>query len=56
MTANSGKRQRRKTMIDEDSRDLLSVHQTDFDADPNLFNCQNGILNLKDSTILKHDP
>ena len=48
-------RRRRRTMID-DARDLLPVLQTDFDADPYLFNCQNGILNLKDCSFLKHDP
>jgi putative DNA primase/helicase len=48
-------RRRRKTMID-DARDLLPVLQTDFDADPYLFNCQNCVLNLKDHTFIDHDP
>lgn len=48
-------RRRRRTMID-DARDLLPIQQTDFDADPYLFNCKNCVLNLKDHTILQHDP
>ena len=48
-------RRRRKTMID-DARDLLPVLQTDFDANPYLFNCQNVVLNLKDHTVGDHDP
>ena len=48
-------RRRRRTMID-DARDLLPVLQTDFDTNPYLFNCQNCVLNLKDLTIMDHDP
>lgn len=48
-------RRRRRTMI-EDARDLLPVLQTDFDADPYLFNCQNCVLNLKEHTVIEHDP
>ena len=48
-------RRRRKTMID-DARDLLPVLQTDFDADPYLFNCQNCVLNLKEHKVTEHDP
>jgi len=48
-------RRRRKTMID-DARDLLPVQQTDFDADPNLFNCLNGVLKLKEHEFIEHDP
>ncbi len=48
-------RRRRRTMID-DARDLLPVLQTDFDADPYLFNCQNCVLNLKDHKVIDHDP
>lgn len=48
-------RRRRKTMID-DARDLLPVLQTDFDSSPYLFNCQNGVLNLKEHSFGEHDP
>ena len=48
-------RRRRRTMID-DARDLLPVLQTDFDTDPYLFNCQNCVLNLKNHTVMNHDP
>ena len=52
---NIQQRRKRRTMI-EDARDLLPVDQKKFDADPYLFNCQNGVLNLKDHTFIKHDP
>ncbi len=48
-------RKRRRTMID-DARDLLPVCQADFDRDPYLFNCQNGILDLRDLSFREHDP
>lgn len=48
-------RKRRRTMID-DARDLLPVLQTDFDTDPYLFNCLNGVLNLKEHTFGQHNP
>ncbi len=48
-------RPKRKTMID-DSRQLLPVLQSDFDADSYLFNCQNCVLNLKDHTVMEHNP
>ena len=48
-------RRRRRTMID-DARDLLPVSQADFDRDPYLFNCQNGILDLRDLSFREHDP
>lgn len=48
-------RRRRRTMID-DARDLLPVYQTDFDKDPYLFNCLNGVLNLKEHSFGDHDP
>ena len=48
-------RRRRRTMID-DARDRLPVLQTDFDKDPYLFNCQNGVLNLRDLTFTEHRP
>ncbi|MBQ6173469.1 MAG: DNA primase [Clostridia bacterium] len=48
-------RRKRRTMID-DARDLLPVLQTDFDADPYLFNCLNCVLNLKDHKVGDHDP
>ena len=48
-------RPKRKTMID-DARDLLPVKQECFDADPYLFNCQNGVLNLKEHAFFEHDP
>ena len=48
-------RRKRETII-KDARDLLPVHQGDFDTDPYLFNCQNGILNLKTFEFTDHDP
>ena len=48
-------RRRRLVMID-DARSLLPVQQTDFDADPFLFNCQNCVLNLKDHSVWEHSP
>lgn len=48
-------RRRRRTMID-DARDLVPILQTDFDKDPNLFNCQNCVLNLKTHLAIPHDP
>lgn len=49
------KRPQRRTML-EDARNLVPVLQHDFDTDPYLFNCQNGVLNLRDGTFMKHDP
>jgi putative DNA primase/helicase len=34
----------------------MSVTQEQFDVDPYLLNCQNGILNLKTGELLEHDP
>lgn len=48
-------RSQRWTMM-KDVRDLLRVEQTDFDADPYLFNCKNCVLDLKEHRVIEHDP
>lgn len=45
----------RETIV-KDSRDKMYVYQTDFDKDKNLFNCQNGTLNLATFEFLPHTP
>lgn len=45
----------RETIL-KDSRDKMCVYQTDFDQNPNLFNCQNGTLNLVTFEFTKHNP
>ncbi len=50
-----GDRTKRKRII-EDARDYNFVEAEDFDRDPNLFNCQNCVINLKTGEPLQHDP
>ncbi|MGY5634153.1 phage/plasmid primase, P4 family [Streptomyces sp. UC1A3] len=38
------------------SKGILESEATDFDADPDVINCQNGILNLKTGVLTPHDP
>lgn len=42
--------------ITKDSRDKMCVYQTDFDKNKDLFNCQNGTLNLNTFEFLPHNP
>lgn len=38
------------------ARGILECHATDFDADPDLLNCANGILDLRTGHMSPHDP
>jgi P4 family phage/plasmid primase-like protien len=38
------------------SKGTLVAHATDFDADPDVLNCQNGILDLRTGVLIPHDP
>lgn len=38
------------------ARGILECHATDFDADPDLLNCPNGILDLRTGHLEPHDP
>lgn len=38
------------------SRGVLESSATDFDADPDVINCQNGILDLRTGVLTPHDP
>ena len=49
-----GKYSRRKTLV-EDSRDQCFKSHNDFDSNNDLFNCQNGTLNLKTFEFKEHD-
>ena len=40
----------------EDSQSKMFISQTDFDKNKDLFNCQNGTLNLKTSKFTEHNP
>lgn len=40
----------------EDSQSKMFISQTDFDKNKNLFNCQNGTLNLKTFEFKEHNP
>lgn len=48
-----GARAHRKTII-EDARSYVPVSQGDFDKQPNLFNCLNGVLDLNTGKFLRH--
>ena len=50
-----GDRSGRKRII-EDARDFNFCEQEDFDRDPDLFNCQNCVINLKTGEAIQHDP
>jgi putative DNA primase/helicase len=38
------------------ARGILECHATDFDSDPDLLNCQNGVLDLRTGHVTPHDP
>lgn len=38
------------------SRGILECSPDDFDSDPDLFNCPNGILDLRTGVLVPHDP
>ncbi len=44
-----------KAMI-ELAKDELPIESSDFDKDYYLFNCQNGVIDLKTGKLLEHDP
>ena len=50
-----GRRAVRKTII-EDARSYVQVSQDEFDTQPHLFNCRNGVLDLNTGTLLEHSP
>jgi len=50
-----GARANRKKLI-EDSRDFYPVEANDFDRDPDLFNCQNCVINLRTLETMDHSP
>lgn len=52
---NLGNYNTRKKIL-EDSQSKMFISQTDFDKDKDLFNCQNGTLNLKTSKFKEHNP
>ena len=50
-----GDRNGRKRIL-EDARSYNFISQEDFDRDPDLFNCQNCVINLKTGEAIQHDP
>ena len=50
-----GKRSQRKTII-EDARSYNPVSYEEFDVQPHLFNCQNGVIDLMSGELLPHSP
>ena len=48
-------RRTRETIL-KDAQGVYPIPMEAFDADPSLFNCQNGTMHLKDMTFLPHDP
>lgn len=50
-----GDRNGRKRILD-DARSYNFVSQDDFDLDPNLFNCQNCVIDLRTGEPIPHDP
>jgi len=53
--ANRLKKKNRDTMI-ADAISVYPINKKEFDSDDNLFNCQNGTLNLKTLEFKCHDP
>ena len=53
--AKYGDRPARRRII-EDARDFNYIEAEDFDQDPDLFNCQNCIINLVTGKKIDHDP
>lgn len=50
-----GKRAARKTII-EDARSYVQVSLDEFDTQPHLLNCMNGVLDLKTGILIDHSP
>lgn len=50
-----GKLKPRETII-KDSRDKMCINKADFDKNLDLFNCQNGTLNLETLEFTQHNP
>lgn len=50
-----GNYNRRTTLVD-DARSLMAITYSDFDKDPDLFNCLNCTINLKTMQIFPHNP
>ena len=48
-------RRTRETIL-KDAQGVYPIPMEAFDADPSLFNCQNGTMYLKDMTFRPHDP
>ena len=48
-------RRNRETIL-KDAQGVYPIPMHAFDADPFLFNCQNGTMHLQDSLFLPHDP
>ena len=48
-------RRNRETIL-KDAQGVYPIPMQAFDADPFLFNCQNGTMHLQDSLFLPHDP
>ncbi len=48
-------RRTRETIL-KDAQGVYPIPMEAFDADPFLFNCQNGTMHLKDMTFRQHDP
>lgn len=48
--------QRQRETILKDAFSVHPVYQKEFDADPNLFNCKNGTLDLTTFQFHQHDP
>ena len=48
-------RKKRMTML-QDAKCHYCVTSEDFDTDPYLFNCRNGVVNLHTQEFLEHDP
>ena len=47
---------RKRDLMVKDSRDFHFITSKDLDQDPDLFNCQNGVINLRTHEFREHDP
>lgn len=50
-----GSYNKRKTLLN-DAKSYMPISQTDFDTQPYLLNCRNGVLDLETFKLLPHDP
>lgn len=50
-----GKRSTRENIL-KDASSVYPISLSEFDADPYIFNCTNGTLNLRDMTFHRHSP